>query len=93
MHELLHLASRKRVGKIILSGFRQVTNQTIMGRYLNEGYTEYLNQKYFSKKDRTVYAEAVTFAQGIERIVGRKKMEKLYFDANLLGLIDHLGKY
>lgn len=93
MHELLHLASRKKVGKIILSGFRQVTNQTKMGRYLNEGYTEYLNQKYFSKKDRTAYAEAVTFAQGIERIVGRKKMEKLYFDADLLGLTNELGKY
>lgn len=94
-HELLHLSSRKKIGEIILSGFEQkdVRNNTTIGYYLNEGYTEYLNQKYFSKKDRNVYKYAQLFAQGIEMIVGAKKMEALYFDANLLGLIDELGKY
>lgn len=94
-HELLHLSSRKKRNEIILSGFEQkdVRNNTTIGYYLNEGYTEYLNQKYFSKKDRNVYKYAQLFAQGIEMIVGSKKMEVLYFDANLLDLIDELGKY
>lgn len=93
-HELLHLSSRKKIGKIALVGFAQLTsNNKTVGLYLNEGYTEYLNQKYISKKELRHYNEARIFAQGIEKIVGSKKMEELYFDADLLGLINELGKY
>lgn len=93
-HELLHLSSRRKIGKIALVGFAQLTsNKKTVGVYLNEGYTEYLNQKYISKKELRHYNEARIFAQGIEKIVGSKKMEELYFDADLLGLINELGKY
>lgn len=92
-HELLHLSSRKKIGKKVLVGFAQLESKKRFGVYLNEGYTEYINQKYFSKEDKKGYPGAITFVQGIEKIVGRKKMEKLYFDADLLGLINELGMY
>lgn len=94
-HELLHLSSRKKRGKLLCEGFFQfdLFYCSEIGRYLNEGYTEYLNQKYFSKKETSIYNYAKLFAEGIEMIVGSKKMEALYFDANLLGLIECLGKY
>lgn len=92
-HELLHLSTRKKVGKVVYCGFSQVDSNQAIGMYLNEGYTEYLNQKYFLKKELSSYLRAKIFAQGIERIVGKNKMEELYFDANLSGLIDELGKY
>lgn len=94
-HELLHLASFKKVGKIYFGGFSQYSKNKKyrIGRYLNEGYTEYLNQKYFTKEKTTSYSEVKDFAQCIERIIGTKKMEKLYFDSNLNGLIEELEKY
>ena len=62
---------------------------------LNEGYTELLNKRYFSKckKDRGAYPEQQFIALGIEEIVGRERMESLYFDADLEGLVKELSQY
>lgn len=91
-HELLHLASTKKKGSINFCGF-WVKNLKVIGFYLNEGYTEYLNCKYFSSGLPEVYIKEVEIARRIERIVGSTKMEQLYFDANLLGLIEYLAEY
>ena len=63
--------------------------------FLNEGYTEYLTQKYFTKKMKYTESEdfSVFFAKGIENIVGPEKMQECYFNANLGSLIEELEQY
>jgi len=95
-HELLHAASsiEDKEESISFSGFEQINCERWqkIGRALNEGYTELLNQRYFSPV-RDVYTMEVTIAKMIERIVGREKMTEMYFQANLKGLINELSKY
>lgn len=94
-HELLHMASTYKKGPIILMGFKQSFSDThSIGNGLNEGYTERLNVKYFThKKISNGYKELQFISEGIESIVGVQKMEKLYFAADLKGLITELAKY
>lgn len=95
MHELLHLSTSKIIGNIQFSGFDQYNEKTNskIGTYLNEGYTEHLNQEYFIKAERNTYKLSKDFARAIERIVGAKKMQELYFNSDLYGLIEELEKY
>ena len=95
-HELLHMATTKRTEKVIFCGFYQFNKDKAagIGYALNEGYTEYLNKKYFNKDDEEdSYHNEQLIAQGIERIVGSKLMEELYFKADLKSLVDELAKY
>ncbi len=71
MHELIHMSSKR---DNISTGFHQsnIKNSSLrsLGRGINEGYTEKLNQEYFSKyMDQGVYSEEIVLASGIERIV------------------------
>lgn len=95
-HELLHMATTKKTEKVIFCGFYQFYKDkaTGIGYALNEGYTEYLNKKYFNKdEEEDSYHNEQLIAQGIERIVGSKLMEELYFKADLKSLVDELSKY
>lgn len=94
-HELLHMSTTYKKGIIALCGFHQaVGGKHHIGVGLNEGYTELLNERYFSNAYPTVsYINQKHIALGIEEIVGQEKMEKLYFDANLAGLVDELCQY
>lgn len=95
-HELLHMATTKKTEKVIFCGFYQFYKDkaTGIGYALNEGYTEYLNKKYFNKdEEEDSYHNEQLIAQGIERIVGSKLMEELYFKADLKSLVDKLSKY
>ena len=100
-HELLHMSSTYKKGILRLSGFSQNVGDLLgVGHGLNEGYTELLNQRYFypendenTKDPIAIYPEEKIFAYGIERLVGRKTMEKLYFDADLDGLVAQISKY
>lgn len=94
-HELLHMASSRDDGEYSFCGFEEWSYSGIyLGRGLNEGYTEYLNQKYFSNiKDNKSYAKERHLAAGIEKIVGTKLMEQLYFSSNLHDLIIKLSEY
>lgn len=88
-HELMHMASyyKSNVG-IHMAGFRQTKIFTLdIGEGLNEGYTELLTRRYFFDQgiDYT-YSTAVYFAKDIENIVGKDRMEKLYFSADLYNL-------
>ena len=94
-HELLHMASTIESTNTTFVGFHQenkVTKKTI-GVALNEGYTEYLNKKYFNSTLETTYENEIDIAERIEFIIGKDKMQELYFNANLNGLIDELAKY
>ncbi len=94
-HELLHMASTRRIrdgftGDYV-TGFELRSN---FGKSLNEGYTEYLREKYFGKGNYTELPDwRVVIAKGIEYIVGEKEMEKYFFNADLPGLMAALRKY
>lgn len=96
MHELLHMSSSKNSS---FCGFSQLTlsrkGKTVpIGFGINEGYTEKLNREYFSKyNEPDVYEEEMLLVGGIEKIVGKEKMQEFYFDANLMGVIRYLNFY
>lgn len=99
-HELLHLSSSARYEKTNMfskmnSGFFQYSiGQIEIGRGINEGYTELLNERYFGEKGYTVaYKYEMLITKIIELIIGKEKMENFYFNANLNGLIQELSKY
>ena len=93
-HELLHMASsiydkEKEVRK---SGFFEGTKEYSVGYGLDEGYTEYLNIKYFSS-ERKCYLYEIIISRLVELIVSKNKMQKLYFKADLVGLCSSLAGY
>lgn len=95
-HELFHVSSTNRLSKdISFSGFCQIRNNLSIGRGLNEGYTELLTQRYFGTNndiaDSYIYLWIV--AGYLELMVGKEKMQSLYLNADLLGLITELGKF
>ena len=96
-HELLHCASRRIIENEMNVGFHKFsvneTNGKIifnMGKSLNEGYTTLLEKRYFGCIEHTqkrgyVIEEFISLM--LEKIVGKEVMEKLYFTADLDGLI------
>ena len=93
-HELLHMASRKKQGNTIYCGFHMNSSKFSFGCGLNEGYTEHLNLKYFSDMLAVKsYPKEMLLSVGIERIIGTEKMEQLYFEADMAGLIKELEEY
>jgi len=93
-HELLHMSSTKKINdKLYLCGFAIVDFKAKKkyGTFINEGYTEYLNGKYFNNAE--VYETQMEFAKQLEKIIGVKLMEEMYFNADLKGLISELMTY
>lgn len=95
-HQLLRMTTTRQNESVIFCGFSQFYKEknNSIGDALNTGYTEYLNKKYF-QVDELVnsYSNEQVIAQGIEKIVGKNKMESLYFKSDLKGLVDELAKY
>lgn len=91
-HELLHMASTNYTNKGDLTGLEL---PDLLGLQLNEGYTEYLTRKYFTRGYK--YTESndnsVFIAKGIENIIGKEKMEEYYFNSDINSLIKELSKY
>lgn len=92
-HELMHAASSYNYNGQKGCGFRQNN----IGKAINEGYTELLVQRYFCRDIpvSSLYT-SLNFndiAEMVELIIGRKKMQELYFQADLKGLISELSKY
>lgn len=95
-HQLLRMATTRQNESVIFCGFSQFYKERNMGigDALNTGYTEYLNKKYFQADELdNSYLNEQVIAQGIEKIVGKNKMESLYFKSDLKGLVDELAKY
>ncbi len=92
-HGILHLASTVLKDGKILSGFHQREKDTLgFGYGLNEGYTELLRKRYFSDKRSGYYELEEHFANIVEEIVGKDKMQDFYMRADLKGLINELSK-
>lgn len=96
-HELFHVSTTYIDPKthIIFCGFQQIKSaNNQIGEGLNEGYTQYLTEKYFSSHSLLKsYHYEKRIAEVVELIVGQEKMQSLYFNANLKGLIDILKQY
>ena len=109
-HELLHVSSTyfDKENKIIYCGFQQTFlkedydiekkkgKRETYGLGINEGYTQYLNEKLFESSNKlstTAYKNEKIIAKGLERIVGEDKLKSLYFRADLNGLVNELCKY
>ena len=108
-HELFHMISTFKDDKKIFSGFSQTTTSffstTSIGDGLTEGYTELMTNRYFKNQRKIRVSEgeyidvSVSYkclemmASRLEEIVGRRTMESLYLNADLLGLINELSKY
>lgn len=97
MHELLHLSSSKANGYmdgLTISTVHENGLYSTTGSGINEGYTELLNSRYFSRKENvTNYNQEIVIAAGIEKIIGKEKMLDCYFKYTLLDLITELKKY
>lgn len=93
-HELLHCASCKRNKNIYSTGFFKQFPKTSIGRALNEGYTSLLEKRYFIQNStKNTYQNMRFIAHKIEVLIGKDIMEKLYFTADLNGLINEFTKY
>lgn len=99
-HELLHVASTYCTeDDKVYSGFSlQSLDNSIgssSGVALTEGYTEILRKRYFKKDadNENSYDLEICFALLIEFILGREKMEKYYFNADVEGFILGLSEY
>ena len=92
IHELLHMASTN----YSIDGARTGLDLAgILGVKLNEGYTEYLTRKYFTRgyKYTESTENSIIFAKGIENIIGSEKMESYYFNSDINSLIKDLSEY
>lgn len=99
-HELIHMATTYKKGIITMVGFDQeIASKYRKGTGLNEGYTELINQRYFSTTTpvkngtRISYPNEQWIAYGIEMLVGKEKMEELFFNGDLDGLLTEMSKY
>lgn len=98
-HEMFHMASsvfRKSDG-MRFCGFSQSRLKTLkkIGDGINEGYTQLLSERYFGDKDGVAgaYPLEVHLVEKLEQIIGKDKMEYMFFRADLNGLIQTLKQY
>ena len=102
-HELLHCASRRVINEEMNVGFHKFTVEektgqitSNIGKSLNEGYTTLLEKRYFGSIEHTQkrgYVKEEFISSMLEQIVGKEEMEKLYFNADLDGLIECLKQF
>lgn len=99
-HELFHMASANydKEKNIAYHGLMQqnLTTGSIIGVSLNEGCTQLLAEKYFNpdKKNQKisfVYQLSRNICEILDQILDNGKLENLYMNANLSGLINELS--
>src|SRR5574344_640205 len=92
-HELLHLSSSISIDKNSWSGFSQKIDKVCpIGYGLNEGYTALLTNEFFNGGLYS-YPFECKIAFLVENIVDQEEIEKLYFEADLKGLISIFEQY
>ena len=96
-HELMHMSSTvKEEDGSIFSGFSQKTREgefLLIGSRFNEGYTQLLTERYFPYASNVAYPIEKLITFQVEKILGKKEMEQMYFKADLMSLIEELSKY
>lgn len=96
-HEFFHMASSyyDKEADIGFCGFLQIIyfKKHALGAGLNEGYTELLTKRYFPNQSMySCYSYKICefFAEQLEKIVGKERMETYYLNADLFGLYKYL---
>ena len=95
-HELFHMTSACYNAGVIFSGFSQSNFHILskIGNGLNEGYTELMTERYFKvPEEEKIYDFEVSIASHLDKIIGKDKMESMYLNADLYGLIQELKQY
>lgn len=92
-HEFFHLASANNEVDPTICGFHIIDKEKSLGYAISEGYTDLLTERYFNENIEDYYYFESKFSKGLERIIGRKKMEQLYFKADFVGFVNELKKY
>jgi len=106
-HELFHLATTFVYSKYkYMVGFEQskydvrLKQYHLIGKGLNEGYTELLAQRFFAPKgyynsdyNPAPYDKQTIIAGAVERVVGKEQMQKLFLHADLKSLTMELYRY
>lgn len=94
-HELLHVSSFIRCRNETHCGFCVRRNDSVpIGNGINEGYTELLNERYFTPNyNRHSYNIERKYMHIIEYIVGQSNLINMYSSANLEGFIRHLEQF
>lgn len=91
-HEMLHMASRASNDGSICGFMYDIEDKTI-GCALNEGYTELLTQRHLNKYNDDIYLFEKNVLIALEKIVGKKELQRTYFNCDLRGLFNILLKY
>lgn len=92
-HELFHMASTKMDDdNVTRTGFHYINKHGNVGIGINEGYTYLLSKRYF-EDSKYGYNYELVIAEKLEEIIDKEKMESLYLNANLYGLINELRQY
>lgn len=89
-HELIHMSANPCDNTNDYGGFYYTIDKYVIGYGLDEGYTELLNKRYFNSKVQNAYRLQIIICRYLEELVGQKKTEKMYLNANLFGLIKEL---
>ncbi len=94
-HELLHLSSNPMDEKNPCSGgfYYEFEDGKNIGSAIDEGYTEYMIDKYFDNQNDSPYFVEMAIVKELEDFVGKDKMEKFYLEGNVFGLIKVLSNY
>lgn len=97
-HELFHMSSSyyRESDGMVFTGFEQYPkDKNPIAKGINEGYTQLLTERYFgeTKKVLKAYQYEKKIATTLEMIIGKEKMEKLYLNASLYGLVEELLQY
>ena len=82
-HELIHMATSRKVGDSYLCGFCHAKNGNEFGYGLNEGYTELINRRYFAGSKANSYYLLQETAYLLEELIGPREMEQLFFNNDL----------
>jgi len=95
-HELLHVTvSRENTDGSISCGFLQYKDGVCIGSAIDEGCTQLFSERYFNEEEtgKDVYVLEKLVVSLLEDIIGSEKLEELYFQSDLGGLVDELSKY
>lgn len=89
------MSTYMRTDRYLFFGFEQydLVDKKSFGKAINEGYTQLLAHRYFNVSSESNYYFLVYQLQFLETIIGKEKMESLYMNADLYGLVDELKKY
>ncbi len=91
-HELFHISSDKKSDEVVNVGFAYKNNTQSLGFGINEGYTEYLNEKYFEHHMPGYYDYFMLVAKKVSDLFGEDVINNIYFNGSIYDLINIIAE-